>query len=450
MKEYIWGESELDKLVEEFTTKSDVGIEKGSDYHLLPYAIEFEKAYLEFMYRHGKISDDEYRDATKRLDEIPKDSVDLSNYEDIHSYIEERVKEVLGRSIYICRSRNDVITAIERLYLKDALKTITREIYGLFESLLNVIKKVKRIPAPVHTHYVLADAVSLDTYFISYLEEIERIIGFIPAIHKILTASPLGSGAIGGCPINIDFTWLNRRLGFENRHTTSIDGVNSRKTHILYALMLYSLLTGLLARISRDMIRLSTQYRVVELPREFTTGSSQLIHKINPDVLELIIGLHNHVSSTLAISFQHFAEESGYQRFLQLDKYYVIKYTRDVIAALRILSSLIMNIEIHDQFRCGEELKMTWLATELSWRYNIDYRELYMLIKETLQKGGTKYSIIKIISERYSLGLDELSKLAEKIFEKKYNNSILSNPEDLMAHLEIKIKELFKDLMFTD
>ncbi len=442
MKEYIWGDAKLNELVERFTTKSDVGIERGSDYHLLPYAIQFEKAYIEFIYRQGKLDKEEFIAVSKKLDEA-LDNADLSNYEDLHSYIEDVVKTSLGRSIYICRSRNDVITAIERLYLRDALKILVKELYNLSKSLLKALDRAGDIPAPAHTHYVLADVIPLKAYFLSYLEELYRIIGFIPNIHKIIYTSPIGSGAIGGCPLNIDFTWLNRYLEFEDRHVTSIDGVNSRKTHNLHILILYSQLTGLIARISRDMIRLSTQYKILELPKEYTTGSSQLIHKINPDILELMIGLHRHLVSTLAAAFQHYAEESGYQRFLQLDKYNVIKYTEDVIASVKILSGLIENVIIHETFKGIEELKLTWLAAEIAWRYDLDYRKIYKLMKDALSREEPIKSIIKRISRKYSINQDELRKLSKDILNRKYNNSIMKNPSTLIK----KFEDLFKNLL---
>ncbi len=441
MKGYIWGDAKLNKLVERFTTKSDVGTERGADYHLLPYAIRFEKAYIEFLYRLGKLDEKEFLAVSKNLDEA-LDDPDLSNYEDLHSYIEDVVKTSLGRSIYICRSRNDVITAIERLYLRDALKTLVKELYNLFESLLKALDRAGDIPAPAHTHYVLADVIPLKAYFLSYLEELYRIISFIPHIRKIIYTSPIGSGAIGGCPLNIDFTWLNRYLGFEDRHVTSIDGVNSRKTHNLHILILYSQLTGLVARISRDMIRLSTQYKILELPREYTTGSSQLIHKINPDILELMIGLHRHLVSTLATIYQHYAEESGYQRFLQLDKYNVIKYTEDVIASIKILSGLIENIYIHETFKGIEDLKLTWLAAEIAWRYDLDYREIYKLIKDALSMEEPIESTIKRISREYNINQKELEKLSKEIFSRRYNNSIMDNPSTLIERFEDMFKKL--------
>lgn len=441
---YIWGPGDLDRYVEEFTKKSDVGIEKGADYYLLPYAVEFEKAYLEYMAYLGVLTYEELRDISEYLDKIKYEDIDLTHYEDLHTYIEEKIIEKLGKSIYLCRSRNDVIIAIERLYLRDVLKEIISETHLLYNILVKRTHETIEIQAPAHTHYVLADSIPLATYFISYLEELNRIIDLTPLLTNILFTSPLGSGAVGGCPINLDFTWLGRRLRFNNSHITSLYGVNSRKTHNLSMLTLYSHFSGLLARISRDIMRLSTQYNIIDLPMDYVSGSSQIIHKSNPDILELIIGLHTQISSTITVFHQHYGEESGYQRFQQLDKYLLIKYGRELILSIKILSGLLYAMTIKGSFNTMVDIKLTWLAHKIAWRFKVDYRDIYKLMKNVYSRNRSLDTVIQEISRKYSIGMDGLRRVVFDINEMRYNNAIFEGYEKLIGDLENKILRLKK------
>jgi len=444
MGRYIWGPGDLDRYVEEFTKKTDVGIEKGADYYLLPYAIEFEKAYLEYMTYLGVLTYEELNKVCGYLDRIKYDDIDLTQYEDLHTYIEEKIIEKLGRSLYLCRSRNDVIIAIERLYLRDILKKLVSDTYLLYNTLVKKTYETIDVPAPVHTHYVLADSIPLATYFISYLEELNRIIDLIPLLTNILFVSPLGSGAVGGCPIKLDFTWLDRRLGFNNSHITSLYGINSRKTHNLGMLTLYSHYSGLLARISRDLMRLSTQYNIINLPKRYISGSSQLIHKSNPDILELIIGLHTQISSTLTIFYQHYGEESGYQRFQQQDKYLLIKHGEELILSMKILSGLLSEMRVAESFNVGSDIKLTWLAHKISWKYRVDYRDIYKLIKNLYFKNKSLEIIIQEIARKYSIDIDSLNKIVFDTHDMRYNYAISEEYEELIGDLENKILRLKK------
>ena len=382
MKEFIWGRDRAEDLFIYYTTYKDtVGIE-GYDIYLAPYAYRVEEEYARFYRDLGYISDTEYEEIINTLNSLRSGKIDLRNYEDIHSLIEDTLVKKVGKSPYICRSRNDTICAVERLYLKDFYLNLLRNIEEMGNSIYENIEATKDIPSPLHTHYRVADIGPLSLYFISYLEELTHIVRKLEPRMRLVNTSPLGASAIGGCPLNINFRILSNHLGFKYIHQNPLEAINSRKRHIAEAIETVTDVYRLLSRMAKDLIRLSgNEYGIIRLPRSYTTGSSVLIHKENPDLLEIIIGRHiksvGYLSSINSIS----GDESGYQRWIQEYKGLMIELCIDVLMALKLMTGLLKNIEYVKGVSI-REVKLTWLATLISWSTKENYRKIYNEIKE--------------------------------------------------------------------
>ncbi len=290
----IWekGFSVNDKI-EQFT----VGQDRELDMYLAPFDLLASKAQAKMLASTGLLSRQEESELLTGLDEL---LVQVENgtfqiepeFEDVHSKIEYYLTEKFGdagKKIHTARSRNDqVLTAIQ-LFIKDYTEKIGAKILELVEVLLQQGEKYKNNLLPGYTHFQAAMPSSFGLWFGAYAEHLLLDMSLLDAAHSIADHNPLGSGAGFGSSFTIDREQTTREMGFNNIAISAVGAQMLRgKTEKTLAFAIASV-AGTLSKLAYDLVLYNSQdLGFVELPKEFTTGSSIMPHKKNPDVFELV------------------------------------------------------------------------------------------------------------------------------------------------------------------
>ncbi len=211
--------------------------------------------------------------------------------EDIHIAIERRLIELsgdAGRKLHTARSRNDQVALDVRLFLKDEIPAVIARIEGLRGALLDVASDHADTVMPGYTHMQRAQPVSLAHHILAYVEMLDRDRERFSQALARTDAMPLGAGALAGTTLQIDREAVARELGFARIAENSMDAVSDRDFAVDF-LSAAALLSVHLSRMSEEIILWSTsEFGFAILPDEFSTGSSMMPQKKNPDLLELI------------------------------------------------------------------------------------------------------------------------------------------------------------------
>jgi len=222
--------------------------------------------------------------------------------EDIHIAIERRLIELTGnagRKLHTARSRNDQVALDFRLYLKDEIPTVVALIEALRDSLLEVASAHVDTVMPGYTHMQRAQPVSLAHHLLAYVDMLDRDRERFSQALARTDAMPLGAGALAGTTLQIDREAVAEELGFARLGENSMDAVSDRDFAVDF-LSAAALLAVHLSRMSEEIILWTTsEFAFATLPDEFSTGSSMMPQKKNPDLLELIRGKSGRVIGDL-------------------------------------------------------------------------------------------------------------------------------------------------------
>lgn len=213
--------------------------------------------------------------------------------EDIHSFIESILTYYIGdegKKLHTGRSRNDQVTLDTKLYLKKYLKTILQEVLNLNETFLEKVKDNITTIMPGYTHMQKAQPITFAHHLLAYCEMFKRDIGRLFDCYKRLDEMPLGSGALATSTYPIDRDFVASELGFSKITLNSLDSVSDRD-YAIESLSVISLIMMHLSRFSEEIILWCTgEFNFIELDDSYSTGSSIMPQKKNPDVAELVRG----------------------------------------------------------------------------------------------------------------------------------------------------------------
>ena len=211
--------------------------------------------------------------------------------EDIHMNVEARLKEVIGDAagrLHTARSRNDQVATDFKLYVRDAIDTLVPQIEALQKALLARAEEEADTILPGFTHLQNAQPVSLGHHLLAYVEMLGRDAGRLADARRRLNESPLGSAALAGTPYPIDRDMTAKALGFDRPTANSLDAVADRD-FILETLSAASISAMHLSRFAEELVIWSSaQFGFVRLSDKFSTGSSIMPQKRNPDAAELV------------------------------------------------------------------------------------------------------------------------------------------------------------------
>lgn len=371
-KKKLWGgrfSKPTEKSVENFTESISF------DKRLYRYDIAGSIAHAKMLGRIGLLKKQEVTDIVKGLGEIRQEIEDgrfqfSAELEDIHMNIEKRLTTRIGPAgakLHTARSRNDQVALDLRLYLRDVINEIIAAISEFKKILVEKARANISVVMPGYTHLQPAQPVLFSHYLLAYWEMLERDRERFSDCLKRVCTMPLGSGAIAGTSFPIDREYVARLLGFDRISQNSMDAVSDRD-FIIEFLSASALLGMHLSRLSEDMIIWSTQeFRFLELPDAYCTGSSMMPQKKNPDILELVRGktgrLYGNLMSLLTTMK---GLPLTYNRDLQEDKEPLFDTADAILSSLKIIPELVAGTIIRNEVTLTAASRGCMWATDVA------------------------------------------------------------------------------------
>ncbi|HKM67021.1 MAG TPA: argininosuccinate lyase [Candidatus Acidoferrum sp.] len=302
----------------------------GFDRRLLPYEIAVDRAWSKALQGVGIFTETEVRQTLAALDKITARAqtdiawLDSSTVEDVHQFVENALVEELGAlgwKLHTGRSRNELVATDFRLYVIDATSDIRRALLALLNGFLMQAKANLKVPMAGMTHMQHAQPILLSHFLMAHAEALSRDLTRLQNAAASADACPMGSGALAGCSFPIDRTSLAKELGFSRITANSLDAVSDRDFALDFLYALAGIATHL-SRLAEDFVLFASQeFSYVLLPDEFSTGSSLMPQKKNPDAWELLRGKTGRITAALFSLFTTLKGlPSSYQRDLQEDK----------------------------------------------------------------------------------------------------------------------------------
>ena len=237
------------------------------------------------------------------LDDVEKGKLEITDkYEDIHSFVETNLIDRIGdagKKLHTGRSRNDQVALDMKLYTRDEIAQIDQLLKTLLRTILGIIQENTETIMPGFTHLQKAQPITLAHHMGAYFEMFKRDHERMRDISKRMNTCPLGSGALAGTTYPLDRDYTAKLLGFDGPTLNSMDGVSDRD----YLLELLSALSIVMMHLSRFceevIIWNSNEYQFVEIDDAYSTGSSIMPQKKNPDIAELVRGKTGRVYGAL-------------------------------------------------------------------------------------------------------------------------------------------------------
>jgi argininosuccinate lyase len=268
--------------------------------------------------------------------------------EDIHMNVEARLAQIIGPAagrLHTARSRNDQVVTDLRLWTKEAINETIAGLHDLQISLVEVAAANRSVVVPGYTHLQRAQPVLLAHHLLAYFEMFERDIGRMWDAHGRADVLPLGSGALAGVPYPLDREMVARELEFSSISANSIDAVSDRD-FVLEYLAVSAIAQMHVSRLAEDIVLWSTaEFGFVELPDAYSTGSSIMPQKKNPDIAELARGRTGKVYGALvSVLTTMKGLPLAYNRDMQEDKEPLFLAHDTLTASLLILAEMVANL----------------------------------------------------------------------------------------------------------
>ena len=397
MSDLLWQKPgvAVDTQIQAFLAGDDVLLDREFFLH----DIAASGAHAEGLQRIGILSGDELDGLKRELallaDDFRNGAFVLDErFEDGHSAIEARLTERLGdagRKIHTGRSRNDQILVATRLWLKEKLARVAELSRQIAKVALDRAEAEKNLPIPGYTHIQRAVVSSAGMWWAGWAEAfIDDAIRAADTL-KLVDANPLGTAAGYGVNLKLDREHTTQALGFARMQVSPIYAQLSRGKFELAALEALGSATLDLRRLAWDLSLYTTaEFGFVALPAQYTTGSSIMPNKRNPDVIELMRATHASVAAARTEIEQLLSLPSGYQRDLQASKGAIFHGFGRGLAALELLPALLANLEWReDRIRVAIDSGMyaTDVAVETAIA-GVPFRDAYKAAAASADSAG--------------------------------------------------------------
>lgn len=384
-------------------TKFTVGKDLDFDDRLAKYDVLGSIAHAKMLAEVGLIRLDEEQAIVAVLEEvlvdIEKETFEIDKTaEDIHSQIENILIEKLGetgKKIHTARSRNDQVLTDIKLYLIDEIREITELTDSFFQILKDKANLHKDVLLPGYTHLQVAMPSSFGLWFGAYAESLVDDLELLFATKNIINKNPLGSAAGYGSSFPIDRESTTYKLGFRTlNHNVVYAQMTRGKSEKLLANSL-SVLAGTLSKFSYDVcLYLSQNFDFISFPKEFTTGSSIMPHKKNPDIFELVRARCNRIQALpneLMMVINNLP--SGYHRDLQLTKEILFPAIDSLKECLEILIYTLPNIEVKDHILDDEKYQYIFSVEKINEevKNGKSFRDAYVQIGQEIENALFEY-----------------------------------------------------------
>ena len=351
----LWGgrfTKETDQMVYRFNASI------GFDKRLFEQDIEGSIAHVVMMEKQGILTCEEKDDIIKGLTEIRKDVEEgrlqiTDEYEDIHSFVEAKLIERIGedgKKMHTGRSRNDQVALDMRLYVRGQVIEISRCLKELLNTLLTLMEENLSTYMPGFTHLQKAQPTTLAHHMGAYFEMFKRDMQRMEDIYRRMNYCPLGAGAFAGTTYPLDRTYTASLLGFEGPTLNSMDSVADRD-YVIELLSALSTIMMHLSRFSEEIIIWNTnEYRFVEIDDGFSTGSSIMPQKKNPDIAELVRGKTGRVyGAVVSILTTMKGLPLAYNKDMQEDKEVTFDAIDTVKDCLTLFQGMLATMKFQEQ-----------------------------------------------------------------------------------------------------
>jgi argininosuccinate lyase len=411
----------VNKAIEDFT----VGKDRELDLYLAPFDILGSMAHITMLESVGLIKKNELPVLLTELKRLYQKAIGNNftidkGVEDVHSQVEFLLTQELGelgKKIHSGRSRNDQVLLDLKLFTRDAIREIVEGTSSLIDILLRRAEETKSVLMPGYTHLQIAMPSSFGLWFSAYAEGLTDDLELLLSAYKITNQNPLGSAAGYGSSFP-----LNRQL------TTDLLGFAKMNYNVIYAQMgrgkVEKIVSFALANLASTLSRLafdvclfmSQNFSFVSLPAEFTTGSSIMPHKKNPDVFELIRAKCNKlqgIPNQISIMINNLP--SGYFRDLQIVKEVFLPSFKDLNDCINIAALAIENLSVKENILDDSKYDYLFSVEKVNDLVlkGMPFREAYKTVGEQIESG--KFQPDKVVAHTHegSIGNLCLEKIAD-------------------------------------
>ena len=351
----LWGgrfTKETNKLVESFNESLSF------DHRFYKQDIRGSIAHVKMLAKQNILTDDERDKIIEGLNSIEKDIESGvlkfdDGSEDIHSYVEahliERIGET-GKKLHTGRSRNDQVALDMKLYVRDEIDELKDLLYELLGEVLRIMEENTTTYMPGFTHLQKAQPTTLAHHFGAYFEMFIRDFDRLNSTRKRMNLSPLGSGAFAGTTYDLDRDYVASLLEFETATRNSMDSVSDRD-YLLELLSDLAIISMHLSRLSEEIIIWNTdEYRFVEMDDTYSTGSSIMPQKKNPDIAELIRGKSGRVyGSLISLLTTMKGLPLAYNKDMQEDKEMSFDAIDTVKSLIKLMSGMLSSMKFNNE-----------------------------------------------------------------------------------------------------
>ncbi|ACQ54208.1 argininosuccinate lyase [Clostridium botulinum] len=418
----LWGgrfKEEESKLMEDFN--SSLSFDKKLYYEDIKGSI----AHVKMLANQNIIKEEEKEKILLGLEEILKEIDEgilkiEGDYEDIHSFVEINLINKIGnvgKKLHTGRSRNDQVALDMKLYAKKSTEEVIECLKELMDSLIKVGNENNYI-MPGYTHLQRAQVVTFRYHLLAYFEMFKRDEKRLENALEFLNESPLGSGALAGSTYNIDREYTAKLLGFRKPVDNFLDGVSDRD-YIIELISKFSIIMMHLSRLSEELILWSSsEFRFIQIGDAYSTGSSIMPQKKNPDGAELIRGKIGRVYGDLiSILTVMKSLPLAYNKDMQEDKEPFFDAKDTVISCLKVMEGIISTLKVNKENLMKSVKKGFLNATEAAdylVNKGMAFRDAHKVIGEVVIYCEDKNSAIE------DLSLEELKQFSDLFCEDIY------------------------------
>ncbi|MFC3114429.1 argininosuccinate lyase [Cellvibrio fontiphilus] len=404
-----------DAFVERFTASI------GFDYRLYHHDINGSIAHATMLAKVGVLTEAERDQIIAGLEEIRAEIVAGKftwsvSLEDVHMNIEALLTQrigITGKKLHTGRSRNDQVATDIRLYMRDEIDAIAKELTRLQQGMLQLAEANTDTIMPGFTHLQTAQPVTFGHHILAWFEMLQRDYGRLLDCRKRMNYLPLGAAALAGTTYPIDRAYTAQLLGFEAPTENSLDSVSDRDFAIEFCAFASILLTHM-SRMSEELVLwTSSQFKFIDLPDRFCTGSSIMPQKKNPDVPELVRGKTGRVNGHLiALLTLMKSQPLAYNKDNQEDKEPVFDAIDTVKDCLRAFADMVPAIQPRKAEMYEAAKRGFSTATDLAdylVRKGVPFRDAHEIVGKSVAYG------VQTNKDLSEMTLDELQQFSSVI-----------------------------------
>lgn len=397
----LWQKSvQVNKDVEAYT----VGRDRELDVYLAPYDVLGSMAHITMLESIGLLTKEELSSLLTELKSIYQIAIDgkfeiEEGIEDVHSQVELMLTRKLGdvgKKIHSGRSRNDQVLVDLKLFTRDQIHTLVNSVSELIDVLLVQSEKYKHVLIPGYTHLQIAMPSSFGLWFGAYAESLVDDLQLLLAAYKVCNRNPLGSAAGYGSSFPLNRQMTTDLLGFDTMNYNVVYAQMGRGKMERTVAFAIAGISATLSKLAFDACMFNSQnFGFIKLPDEYTTGSSIMPHKKNPDVFELTRAKCNKLQGLPTdITLITNNLPSGYFRDLQIIKELFIPSFEEINDCLHMVSRMMAEVKVNEHVLDDDKYQLIFSVEEVN-RLVLEgtpFRDAYKQVGLEIEKGNFKHN----------------------------------------------------------